>query len=94
MVPWPIDQFHRHWHNWKMQACKLQEILVYTKLVNSQRLFLQSEVLYILFWIVIAAKLAVNFSIFVRLVTTNVAWRCSGDLELSEQGQIVWFPSL
>lgn len=29
-------------------------------------------VLYILFWIVIAAKLAVNFSSFARHVTTNV----------------------
>lgn len=95
VVPWPSAQFHRHWHTWKMQACKHQKILVSmhtkTKLVNSQRVFLQSEVLYILFWIVIAAKLAVNFSSFARHVTTNVAWRNFRDLELSQQQQIVWY---
>jgi len=86
----PISQTLAHLEDAGLQTSKDPCFYAHkNETCESPRVFLQSEVRYILFWIVIAAKLAVNFSSFARHVTTNVAWRNFGDLELSQQKQIV-----
>ena len=89
VVPWPIDQFHRHRHNWKMQACKHQKILLSThtktKLANrlnshfffcSPRFFRFSSGLWLLQSLLWISQVLRDMPQPMWLAETSAIWSC------------------